>query len=846
MSAQDSSVDAAMPRSKLARMLDDLRQLPAWAKRNPARAAIASAVLGVVGLAAFAGGSWILVTTVIHTEPPPDPLVEAFQALDAGKLTAAREHALAVVRARERRLIELAEPLYILGVSISRSADEHWNAAERPPLHSVAAKFLAQARDLGFPADRELEGYYRLGRSLHFAGRYREAIEALDIHVQGEGEHVSVAQELLAEAALAQAPPDFPRARKHNEALLRDSKLDGTRRERAQLRQARIDLQRGAFADGRAVLDQMPADSPLAHERAFLAGRLRLAEGDARRQAGDRAGAAEQYAAALEVLRTIPDRDIDPAMIAASQYLQANCLERQGELEAAARKWEFVRRQYRRFPEYVPATLSLASDHVVNREYATAVSIVQEMLGSETHPEHFQNPYVTREDVQNAVATLREDLLAAEEFDMALELSRGPEGLIPAWQFAEWTAQSWRLRANDLEQRAAVEPRAQAEAFLKEARENHRAAGQAFEQLAAFRLATRQYSDDLWNSALETFLGHDYRSALRKGKYYLQVENSRMRPEALLVVGESALSLGLLEQSKVALRECLEEHERHPGAYRARFLLAEVEVEQQHLQEAMALLEGNLSNDELSPRSRDWQDSLFMLGKLQVREGLEWGAKSRLAGVDDTDSEKVRSGLRDLEQSFQACRRGIETLSRAVQRFPDSSRVHEARYLLAEAHRLAAAWPLKRLKVITIESTRVELMRQADQFRREAIAQYDLAIAGLQQQAAKDEPNDLEMKLLRNCYFGKAGTLFDLSRFDDAVRAYSAATYRFQNEPEVLEAYVRIASCYRLLERPKEARGMLEQARVMLKRLPATTNFIAATPYTREEWEELLAWLITL
>jgi tetratricopeptide (TPR) repeat protein len=104
----------------------------------------------------------------------------------------------------------------------------------------------------------------------------------------------------------------------------------------------------------------------------------------------------------------------------------------------------------------------------------------------------------------------------------------------------------------------------------------------------------------------------------------------------------------------------------------------------------------------------------------------------------------------------------------------------------------------------------------------------------------------VELALLRNCYFGRADALFDLRRYDDAIQAYSAATNRYQNEPESLEAYVQIATCYRRLARPNEARGTLEQARVVLERIRPDADFLRTTRLDRQQWDDLLGWLRTL
>jgi tetratricopeptide (TPR) repeat protein len=147
--------------------------------------------------------------------------------------------------------------------------------------------------------------------------------------------------------------------------------------------------------------------------------------------------------------------------------------------------------------------------------------------------------------------------------------------------------------------------------------------------------------------------------------------------------------------------------------------------------------------------------------------------------------------------------------------------------------------------VLTIETTRVTLNRQMQRDLQAAIDGYATLIAELaDDQETTHTP--LEKAIVRNCYFARGDALFDLGRYEEAIKAYSAATNRYQHEPEALEAYVQIAACYRRLDRPAEARVTLEQARVVLQRIPQDVDFGRTTRWQREEWNQLLSWLVTL
>ncbi len=230
--------------------------------------------------------------------------------------------------------------------------------------------------------------------------------------------------------------------------------------------------------------------------------------------------------------------------------------------------------------------------------------------------------------------------------------------------------------------------------------------------------------------------------------------------------------------------------------------------------EAERLLRANLEDGYLTPESSEWRDSLFAYGAL-------------LHNADRDDE-------------------AIPRLEEFVERYPDSPDLIQARYFAAESYRRSARVPRERLDNDTIETSRIAHYKQMQQLLSSAIAQYDKVqdILTRRQEQADLEPSD--RAILRNCYFARSEALFQLNRFEDAIRAYSAAMNHYQHEPEVLEALVQIAACYRRLGKPEEARGTLAQAKVILTRIPADANFKATTNMTREEWLHMLDWYAEL
>jgi hypothetical protein len=72
-----------------------------------------------------------------------------------------------------------------------------------------------------------------------------------------------------------------------------------------------------------------------------------------------------------------------------------------------------------------------------------------------------------------------------------------------------------------------------------------------------------------------------------------------------------------------------------------------------HLARARLLLEANLTEQALTPRSLEWRDSLFALGNVLSMEAKVQETSSRRLGVDDRiDAETTKAGLKELENSY--------------------------------------------------------------------------------------------------------------------------------------------------------------------------------------------------
>ncbi len=821
------------------------RLLPAWARGRFAAIGLA------VGAIAFIGGMLgvaLLFRGDSGTKREFLP-AKALNRLDGGELAEAREVANQLRALPEATFEERGTAMYVLGRVVAQEATEHPAPTQQRILNLVASRYLEEARIHGFPEGREADGLLQLGRTLYHGGRFAQSVPVLRLALQQNPTAAGELHRLLAEAYFHLDKPKLDEALQHVHRLQEMADLPPGEWEVGLLLEARILLARGDLPAAAAALAKIPPESPLAAEAILVQAQSAI---DAARQslaqkpeldAEMREGLTEVLAA-LQTLEKQPG--LDREQIPSIQLLVGECHEVLGDLAAAKSVYDKLRRSRYGRPEGLAATLQMA-DLVRNEgEAAAALELYQRTLMQAGPREAYQKSWVPLAELESRLAAATADFVAKGNHSAAVELAHRMPPLVAETVALEQEIAAHKGWAEKLLAQATAQPATQAEVTRAEAREHYRQAGASGERLAALRLATRFYVDDLVAAGEHYRLGQGYTQAARVYREFLRQNPPQRVPEALVGLGESLLALGDLDPAIASLTRCRDDFPAHPATYRARVLESQAWQEKGDLAKAKQLLTDNLYRFALTPKSTDWRDSLYSLGRLHYREGCELETKSRAAGVDQLDEDVKKEGLKLLEQSYAAFQEAIRTLTEAVERYPEALQALEARYWIAEAYRHAAIWPRKKLGVTNIETSRLALNRQIQQELDAAATQYQLLLAELSEEQSLPRRTAVELAMLRNCYFGKADAQYDLGRYDEAIRAYSDATNRYQHDPESLEAYVQIANCYRRLKRPGEARGTIEQARVVLQRIRPDADFLRTTRLDRQAWNNLLDWLRTL
>ena len=102
--------------------------------------------------------------------------------------------------------------------------------------------------------------------------------------------------------------------------------------------------------------------------------------------------------------------------------------------------------------------------------------------------------------------------------------------------------------------------------------------------------------------------------------------------------------------------------------------------QQDQREQAQGVWKDILENSNLTPQAKQWSDSLFALGKLNFHLGKIAGKKPQAAG-GTAQGEKSTAQPGPYFYFEESTRR----LREYVNRYPESEKVHEARFLLARA-----------------------------------------------------------------------------------------------------------------------------------------------------------------
>lgn len=808
-----------------------------------------SRAVWIIGSLLCTGLGAAITSTWFSDHLPQDSFPRAWELLEEARFAESRAMAARMLSEPAKTQAAIGEAAFLIGRGLCGEAANEWNEERRLGLNLIASRYLLEAYHQGFPPGREQEGLYYLAVSTFEAKRptpslpfWRELSELEPIPRRDE------VYRHLVDIYLGDPVLDPTEGLEVVDAWL--SYADLSERDRRNARLDRIDLLHRAGRTEEA-LQQLGtlSDKPTPGRGRLIRARIlltRAAEAEAITASEDDSPASVQplyEEAIIELLAVKTSLDLKPDEADEAKLLASRCYAKLGDLDRAEQGFAELRR--RRTDDLLGCTAGLeeANSLFLQADVDEAVERYASVLDELRRIGTFDERWITLKDAESKLSALLLDLVEKARFEDASALARAMWPPLNRAASLSWQAkihQAWgqKLLAESRQPQAADV----AETLEKRRRgfEQMRFAGDAYSKLARLERATEQYEQHLLNAAEAWMQGQEYMEAIKLYEIAFEEDRGDRAAWLLLKLGEAQLADGKSDLALKSFERCMGERPNDPETYLARLAAAKLHLRRSDLATAKQLLLENLENSSLTPQSREWRDSLLALAETLYREAAILEAESRAERTDEVTADS-EAGLEKLELSYQAYQQAIRRLNEAVRRYGEGPEIAEYRYMLAEAHRRASHWPRLKAQTVSVAAARTRLEELAREHTRQASTVVDELLTDLARRQDEAALTEVERGLLRNCQFAKGDLFFDLEMYPEAIDAYSSAANRYNDRPECLEAFVRMATCYRKLGRISDARAVLEQAKLFLtERIPDTADFSATTRHSKAEWGKLL------
>jgi tetratricopeptide (TPR) repeat protein len=259
------------------------------------------------------------------------------------------------------------------------------------------------------------------------------------------------------------------------------------------------------------------------------------------------------------------------------------------------------------------------------------------------------------------------------------------------------------------------------------------------------------------------------------------------------------------------------------------------------------------------PKSLAASKSAVPLAQAYIAKGPEEFGKAEkvlLSVVENNplltpEAEDFRQSLFELAQLYYRTGRYEEAIARleeTTHRYPKDDRLGQLLFLMADSYRKSASLLDARLLVSSADAspdgkaTAVDLAEAAaakkDRLTKARIL-YDRVV---DMYRSTTPPRDIEKLYVKLSHFYRADCLYDLGQYDEAIRLYDAASFRYQDDPSALAAYVQIVNAYCALGKIEEAKTANERAKWLLRRMPAESFADGSFAMPKAYWEQWLKW----
>ncbi len=783
---------------------DDSAPLPSLFQRY--RLLAIAIALGIVCTTGGLTALWFVWNASVSSRPRD--LDAALAALDTGEDATAARIASQYKSLADWSRADLAKVAYVLGVTTYRQA-ERSIGPEAAYRYLAASRLLEEAADYGWPEGRAAEGWFLLGESLFACGQYpaarlnlRRAAELKQPRRRGQE-----IRRLLAAAYMKDDPPELEKAFQENEKFLESGSLSRLETTKGLLQRAEILLGMGRLEEAAETLARIDKDAPLQTKARIIQGRLLMEEGK-RAQASDADSAKARFEKAIALFRDAQAFDADGDDASEAAYYIGLCLEAMGDYAAALAQFERTEDTFSRSAEALPAALRRANLACQLGKTKLVLPACKKIVEHYEKTRFSANRGAAHASLVESARNLIGHYADAGEYPLAERIARLFAPILGEKESLRLRIDCTIRHGEAFFDQAKGDPTEASAGLMRKGRTCMRTAGVLLAKLAALEFESPEYPELVWRSAESYFRGRDYEESLKMAQEFLSQRTKTGRPEALVLSAKALLALGKPDEAIALVDECLAFDGKNAVAYQARLVASECYLETGDYDKAERMLAQNIEGDLLSPESGEWRESLFRLGELLLQQGK----------IEDA----------------------IVRLKEAVNRYPDAPETAQGYYALARAEHALSRERVAALRRDWGETIDVFKTPQVREPLSNALNAYEETRGRLASDQETGFVDQSRRSLLANTLFAIADVQFDLGDYAAAAQSYAVVTNRYQNRPEVLEAYIQLSRAYRGMGKPRSAVAVLEQAKIVLGRMQGDVDLKATTLYDRAEWENRL------
>ncbi|MBL6705232.1 MAG: tetratricopeptide repeat protein [Planctomycetaceae bacterium] len=814
----------------------------AEATAEPATGGSKKKLIIIVALLAVVGGGGAFFVLSGDPETPADKLAKALELIDKRETNWQIRQAMEIVEELdELKYVDPDFPAgqhYIRGLASFYDGRE-FTGKEQQERYLKAIENFEYAAPRAMPDERRGEMMWALGVALQTVSLPTKAREILEESLTTYPEGSVEASILLMENYLdLQTEQSLADALALSDQLPARGSMTDEQAAHAALLRTDILEKQGKTDEATETLSNVASATSVEHERIISLARIAMSQAETLSKNGSTNEANQKYSEAQTLLKPLIADNNYTMYASQASFLNALSAERMGTTESAINYYQRTARKFAETDEWLASQLRMASLLRAAGRDEEAIAAYRQVLRAVVRPQDFRNRWLTINQFRDNILLAWSDWVEKKKFERALALTRVMSPLIERVRALELSAQTSRQWALSVQTKVDVATFKAKQELLPESLKLWIESGKSHAALANATRTEAGYPDTVWTSAEDFARGYAFEEAVTQVDEFIRSEPAQGVPKAYVFRGRMLMNLNRLSEAFEAFRSVELNSPTDPSVFEATYRLGLCQLERNRPDDAERIWRAMLTSDELEPDANEWRLAKFALGQLQARQASNEFRKS----VPADGAELSKEQLEQRQKAYAQWKEAIRHLDEYLERYPDTEERIPARYLLAKSlqssateirEKLTDSMPVNARKELFLELSHT-LNRAGDEFRALQQTLQALQVTGML--------DDYGQEMYRTTFMAIPETQFEQERYADALVGFRMVTSRFADHVSVLPAYVQMSRCYSRLEQPDEARRQLEQARVVLGRLPDAAFDSPSTGQSREQWGEWIEW----